>query len=56
MQYQSCTSNTAFFEEQGSDGVGFRSERNIVKSDGFYYGMKYSVQLNFTHYMGIIGK
>ena len=47
MQCQSCTRNTSLFEEQGSDGIGFRNERNVVKSDGFYYDRKYAVQPYF---------
>ena len=52
MQYQSCTSNTSLFEGQGSDGIGFHNEQNIVKSDGLYYDMKYTVQPDFYSLYG----
>jgi hypothetical protein len=52
MQYQICTSNSSDFEDQGSDGSGFRNDGNIVKSDGFYYDMKYTVQPDFSTIYG----
>ena len=47
MQCQSCPSSTSLFEAQGSDGIGFRNERNAVKSDGFHYDVKYAVRPDF---------
>ena len=47
MQYQNCTGHPALFEAQENDGIGFRYEGNIVKSERFYYDMNYTVQPDF---------
>jgi hypothetical protein len=47
MQCQSCPSSTSLFEAQGSDGIGFRNERNVLKSGGFHYDVKDTVRPYF---------